>query len=116
MGNCLKHFRRRIKNKNEKGKNAFNQTSSCESHPKDRYNGEIHCEMADYRMCGNDGIDFCSEVSYDGSDRIEIDTPDSVKVESRKNVFEDITVTLSLYCIVYTPTVSDPKSLLLQII
>ena len=37
--------------------------------------------MADYRMCGNDGIDFCSEVSYDGSDRIEIDTPDSVKVE-----------------------------------
>ena len=35
-------------------------------------------------MCGNDGMDFCSEVSYDGSDRIEIDTPDSVKVERKR--------------------------------
>jgi len=81
MGNCLKHFRRRRKNKNEKGKIykiilSFNLEALL-----DRYNGEIHCEMADYRMCGNDGIDFCSEVSYDGSDRIEIDTPDSVKVD-----------------------------------
>ena len=58
--------------------------------PIDRYNGEIHCEMADYRMCGNDGIDFCSEVSYDGSDRIEIDTPDSVKVELKITIYNVI--------------------------
>ena len=80
MGNCLKHFRRRIKNKNEKGNWISLRSYKT---PLDRYNGEIHCEMADYRMCGNDGIDFCSEVSYDGSDRIEIDTPDSVKVEHK---------------------------------
>ena len=42
--------------------------------------------MAEYRMCGNDGMDFCSEVSYDGSDRIEIDTPDSVKVEPKRPI------------------------------
>ena len=81
MGNCLKHFRRRIKNKNEKGNWIL--LSYYVKALVDRYNGEIHCEMADYRMCGNDGIDFCSEVSYDGSDRIEIDTPDSVKVEHK---------------------------------
>ena len=46
--------------------------------------------MADYRMCGNDGIDFCSEVSYDGSDRIEIDTPDSVKVELKITIYNVI--------------------------
>ena len=34
--------------------------------------------MEDYWTCGYDGIDFCSEVSYDGSSRMEIDTPDSV--------------------------------------
>ena len=50
--------------------------------------------MADYRMCGNDGIDFCSEVSYDGSDRIEMDTPDSVRIEFRKNFFEGVTIQL----------------------
>ena len=78
MGNCIEHFRRRIKNKNEKGKiHSIILRTNLET-PIDRDNGEIHCEMADYRMCGNDGIDFCSEVSYDGSDRIEIDTPDSV--------------------------------------
>ena len=81
MGNCIKHFRRRIKNKHEKGKIHWIKLRSNLEANIDRYNGEIHCEMADYRMCGNDGIDFCSEVSYDGSDRIEIDTPDSVKVE-----------------------------------
>ena len=64
--------------------NSYFQTSI------DRYNGEIHCEMADYRMCGNDGIDFCSEVSYDGSDRIEIDTPDSVKVELKITIYNVI--------------------------
>ena len=83
MGNCLKQFRRRIKNKNEKGKIHWITSSNLKA-PLDRYNGEIHCEMAEYRMCGNDGMDFCSEVSYDGSDRIEIDTPDSVKVERKR--------------------------------
>ena len=85
MGNCLKHFRRRIKNKNEKGKSKYPEFTTSHIFI-DRYNGEIHCEMADYRMCGNDGIDFCSEVSYDGSDRIEIDTPDSVKLKHKNNV------------------------------